>query len=181
MTLPFTIHILIGPGPDGTYTLEVGYRSLGDDGPVLAETVKLQSGYKSPTQALEAFIQALTIAPPDLKVYDEAMAMIPQLVDQARDQQEIIDKLQETVKEMEEALMALASPARSGNRFLQGIGGGIVGGRQHGDPAPHREQPESSSPPPLRRAVSMGQATRAGEITAGPIRGRGSVGDGGEE
>lgn len=127
-------------------------------------TIQLQQGYRTPRQALEALIDVLTFAPPDMGMYDEAVSKVSELIDHKRDAEEAITQLHTRVQDCEDAIQTL-QPATAQPRVNR-----LLAGRSP-TPAAPAVPDRPASPPPIRRQ-SLGAGTRAGMIAGGVARGR---------
>lgn len=133
---------------------------------VFPQPLRLQQGYRTPQQALQALFDCLSFAPPDLAVYDEAVAQVAVLSDGIGNLNDAMTVVGDRLTNCEDAIQQLVVPPVARQNPL------LAGRRQpppQGQPLSQRPQ----APPPIRR-MSLGHGSHAGDITAGPIRGRGS-------
>lgn len=109
----------------------------------------LQSGYRTIPQAMQALLECLTTAPPDLAAIEETVARIPNLIDDVAAINEAIGMLGGRLNTAEEILESLPHQARpaTGSPLLPSRTGGGIGTRfsQESGVIP------PAAPPPIRR------------------------------
>jgi len=146
---------------DGTFAIVLQVEGSGPG-------VTLQSGYSTVQEALEAFIDCLTTAPPDLEPYDLAVNRVTDLVNEIEEIVDAIGQLGTRMNEVEDRLAGTgpAQPPAGKRSLLPGrdVARGPI------------QQPVRQAPPPLKRTKDrpegqQGLAQRVhGQLFGGPSR-----------
>lgn len=159
----FAIDLVTVPTPRNMGTeneAEATIREMGE-----SASMRLQHGYRTPKQALQALFDCLAFAPPDLETYDEAVGQVSGLLDAVATANDAIQQLGDRVNSVEDQIAgAFAVGLKKENPLLA---------RRPAGPPPREERPQHAAPPAIRRQT-LGHGTHSGDIVGGVSRGPGS-------
>lgn len=111
----------------------------------------LQEGYANVGQAMQALVECLTFAPPDLTSLEERASLIDPLLDRVKDCEDAIQTLGDRTNMLETTVEGLAQPVtRAGTSLAVQRRSTLLRERGTGQRPPN---PPAAPPPSIRRAI----------------------------
>lgn len=109
-----------GPTPEAPQTFALGLCSDAWATEDLASTIIMQRGFSTPRAVLQALVECLTFAPPDMTAMEEGLSAVNGLIDRVTDIEQAITTLGERLNAAEDMLEQLQGPAQpaGGSRLL---------------------------------------------------------------